>query len=194
GPDAMTDRYHRRHARHEQYMAFLLDRLSAAAANAARAIHDADGQMSFWKRLKLEGVTKPLLVHDGDVRLKLASFRCLAGVLSALSPEIQELVVDDTTLQYIYRSALQRQQDVWIQCAALELLVTLSWRSFERALRQRLLRPVAGDDLFIRRRAVQLLARHFNRLSHGHTLIPTVLADPSPFVRQALPKVLVQAP
>jgi gamma-polyglutamate synthase len=192
GADAITDRYHRRHARHEQYMAFLLERLAAVAAKLARGIHTNE-QADFWKRLQLEKVVKPLLVHDGDVRLKLAAFRCLAGVLSGLAREIQELAVDDTTLQYIYRSALQHQQDVWIQCTALELLVTLSWVSFERALKQRLLQPATGDDLFVRRRAVQLLARHFHRLTGGETVIPAVLSDPSAFVRQALPKVLIQA-
>jgi hypothetical protein len=194
GADAVTDRYHRRHSRHEQYMAFLLDRLAAVAANAAQDFRDADDQTAFWNLLNLESVAKPLLVYDGDVRLKLAAFRCLADVLSALSPEIQEQAVDDTTLQYIYRAALQHQQPVWIQCAALELLVTLSWASFARALEQRLLQPASGDDLFVRRRAVRLLARHLHRLACGQALIRFVLSDPSPFVRQALPKVVVQCP
>jgi hypothetical protein len=128
------------------------------------------------------------------MRLKLAAFRCVAAVLSGLSREIQEVAVDDTTLQYIYRSALQHQQDVWIQCAALELLVTLSWESFVGALRQRLLHPASGDDIFVRRRAVQLLAEHFPRLDSGQTLITAALSDPSAFVRQILPKVVIQSP
>ena len=135
--------------------------------------------MAAWNVLQLESVVKPILVYQGDVRLNLAAFRCLAGVLSALAHEIQELAVDDTTLQYLYRSALQRQQPVWIQCAALELLVTLSWASFERALEQRLLQPGAGDDLFVRRRAAQLLARHFPRLACGQKLVSALdLAEP----------------
>ncbi len=133
-------------------------------------------------------------MHDGDVRLNLAAFRCLARVLSGLAAEIQESAVDDTTLQYIYRSALEYQQPVWIQCAALELLVTLSLSSFERALRQRLLQPGPGDDLFVRRRGVQLLGRHYHRLACSQEVVPGLLSDPSPFVRQALPKVALQAP
>ena len=194
GADAITDRYHRRHSRYEQYAAFLLDRLAAIAADVARGIPQATEQMVFWKQLQLERVVKPLLVHDGDTRLKLAAFRCLAGAVSALAPEIQETAVNDTTLRYVYRSALQHQQDVWIQCAALELLVTSSWVCFERALWKRVLHPVPGDDLFVRRRALQLLARHFPRLQFGQTLIPVLLSDPSAFVRQALPKVLIQLP
>jgi poly-gamma-glutamate synthase PgsB/CapB len=194
GADAVTDRYQRLHARHEQYAAFLLGRLAAVAANAVRGICRPNEQMAFWNLLQLESVVKPILVHEGDVRLKLAAFRCLASVLSAMAAEIQELAVDDTTLQYLYRSALQHQQHVWIQCAALELLITLSWASFERALQQRLLQPLPGDDLFVRRRAVQLLARHFPRLARGQALAAALLLDPSPFVRQALPKVVIQAP
>lgn len=194
GADAVMDRYHRRRARREQYMAFLLDRLAAVAATMARGVGDTREQQAFWKRLALESVVKPLLDRDGDVRLELAAFRCLAGVLAVLDPEIQELAVDDTTLRYIYRSALQPQQAVWIQSAALELLVTLSRDSFESVLRQRLLQPAPGDDLFVRRRAVQLMARHFHRLDGSCTLIPALLSDPSPSVRQALPKVMIQAP
>jgi len=193
GADAVIDRYERRHARHEQYAAFLLGRLAALAGNAARELSDTTAQMTFWNLLQLETVVKPILVHDGDARLNLAAFRCLAGVLTAMSPEIQERAVDDTTLQYLYRSALQHQQPVWIQCAALELLVTLSWSSFEQALEQRLLKPAAGDDLFVRRRAMQLLAKHFPRVSCSEKLITAVLSDPNPSVRQVLPEVVIQA-
>jgi len=193
GADAIRDRYHRRHAQHEQYAAFLLDRLAATAAHLAQRIHDHNDQLAFWKLLELESILKPLLVHDGDARLNLAAFRCLSGVLSALAPEIQEHAVDDTTLQYIYRSALQHQQQVWIQCAALDLLVTLSWSSFQRAIRQRILQPAGGDDLFVRRRAVELLARHYPRIDSAAELASAVLFDPSAFVRQALPKVAIQA-
>jgi poly-gamma-glutamate synthase PgsB/CapB len=193
GADAITDRYHRRHGSHEQYAAFLLGRLAAAAAHAVADFTHPGDQRKYWDQLGLEKVVKPILVHDGDVRLNLAAFRCLADVLSALSPAIQERVVDDTTLQYIYRSALQHQQQVWIQCAALELLVTLSWTSFERALQQRLLQPAAGDDIFVRRKAVRLLAAHFPRLSCAETVVSAVLSDPSAFVRQALPDAVAQA-
>jgi len=194
GVDAVTDRFHRRQARHEQYVTFLLDRLAAIGSHAARSISHPDGRRAFWERLQLERTIKPLLVHDGDPRLNLAAFRCLAGVLSALALENQEVAVDDTTLQYIYRSALEHQQEVWIQCTAMELLVTLSWTSFERALQQRLLHPSPGDDLFVRRRAVQLLARHFRSLSCGRRVVSAVLSDPSAFVRQALAKAVIQAP
>jgi poly-gamma-glutamate synthase PgsB/CapB len=192
--DAVIDRYHRRHARHEQYTSFLLDRLGAIARQAARNVTEPNAQLAYWQKLELESVVKPLLVHDGDVRLNLAAFRCLATSLTALASEIQELAVDDATLQYIYRSALEHQQQVWIQCAALELLVTLSWASFERALQHRLRRPAAGDDLFVRRRAVELLACHFRRLACGQKLVEGALSDPNAFVRQALPRVAVQAP
>jgi gamma-polyglutamate synthase len=194
GADALQDRYTRRHAAHEQYVAFLLGRLGALAGCAGRDFRTRTEQLAFWNRLQLEPLVKPLLAHDGDARLNLAAFKCLTTVLSALDPEIQEGAVDDTTLQFIYRSALQHQQEVWIQCAALELLVTLSWSSFQRALRQRLLQPGSGDDLFVRRRAVELLAQHFPRVEEAPELILAALSDPSAFVRQALPKVVIQAP
>lgn len=192
--DAVTDRCHRQHARHEQYISFLLGRLGAVARSVVDKLGRPDEQMAFWSALQLEAVAKPLLVHDGDVRVNLAAFKCLASVLTALAPELQEIAVDDDTLQYIYRSALQHQQQVWIQCAALELLVTLSRDSFERVLKHRLLQPATGDDMFVRRKALRLLAAHFHRVSWGHELVLAAFSDPSPFVRQALPQVVVQAP
>ena len=194
GPDALRDRYVRRHARHEQQLAFLLGRLGAVAATVGRRLANIEEQTAFWNSLKLESVVKPLLVHDGDPRLNLAAFRCLATVLSIIGPETQERVLEVSTLQYVYRSALRHQQQVWLQCAAFELLVTISWTAFERALQQRLLKPGPGDDLFVRRRAVELLARNFQRVQCGAWLVPALLNDPSPFVRQAVPKVIVQAP
>lgn len=192
--EAVTDRYYRRHAQHEQYISFLLGRLGALARSVVRKLNRPDEQMAFWSALQLEGVVKPLLAYDGDVRVNLAAFKCVASVLTALAPELQEIAVDDDTLQYIYRSALQHQQQVWIQCAALELLVSLSRDSFEQVLKQRLLQPAQGDDIFVRRKAVQLLAQHFHRVVWGHELVLAVFSDPSPFVRQVLPQVVIQAP
>jgi poly-gamma-glutamate synthase PgsB/CapB len=194
GADAVTDRYHRRQAQHEHYTVFLLGRLAAVASRVARTIRHPKGRRTFWMELQLEALIKPLLVQEGDTRLNLAAFRCLAEVLSGLGPRTPEVAVDDKTLQYIYRSALEHQQEVWIQCEALELLGKLSWKAFETVLQQRLRQPAGGDDIFVRRRAVELLSQHIQRVTCGTELVSSVLDDPSPFVRQALPKVALQAP
>jgi poly-gamma-glutamate synthase PgsB/CapB len=194
GPDAVRDRYRRRHAAHERLAAFLLNRLGAAAAQRIQPVKNSQEQTALWHWLDLETLLQPLLAYEGDTRLNLAAFRCLAQVLATLSPEVQELAIDDSTLQYVYRSALHSQQDVWIQCAAIELLSTLSLTSFEQALQHRLLRPLPGNDLFVRRRALLLFAQHFDRLQNPFDLIPTAIGDPSPFVRQALAKGAAKCP
>jgi poly-gamma-glutamate synthase PgsB/CapB len=194
GPDAVEDRCQHRQARCEHSVAFLLGRLGAAAAQRFRSDATSDEHAALWHWLDLETLLQPLFAHEGDARLRLAAFRCLIRVLANVHPEVQELAVDDSTLQYVYRSALHRQQDTWIQCAALELLPTMSLSSFEQALGQRLMHPTGGDDLFVRRRAVLLLAWHYEKLSSPLDLIPTIAEDPSPFVRQALVQAVAQAP
>lgn len=185
GADAVNDRHTRRHARVERHLAFLLQRLGQVGAEF---LSQADRQMPLtaWKQLGLEEVAKPLLVHDGDPRVAAASFRCLATALRALPPEAQEGAASEGTLHYVFRSALEPRQRTWIQCEALSLLTTLSPDSFATALRQRLTQPRGGDDLFVRRRAVLLLGERVQQLPALADLIPALMDDPSPYVRQGL--------
>lgn len=192
--EAVTGRYRRRLAQHEFTVAFVLGRLAAAATHALETMRQSQEQSAFWHWLKLEDLLQSFLTHEGDARLRREAFRCLATVLRSLNPELREIAIDDSTLQFIYRSALHSRQDVWIQCAALELLSAFSLVSFEQALSQRLNHAVPGDDLFVRRRAVQLLGLHFDHLHRPLDLIPPVMVDPSPFVRQALAPAMLRAP
>ena len=84
--------------------------------------------------------------------------------------------------------------DVWLQCEALSLLESLSPESLEKVIAQRLTRPAPGDDIFVRKRAVKLLARNLRRLPELASVLPAVAGDPSPFVRQGLAQSLEHAP
>jgi poly-gamma-glutamate synthase PgsB/CapB len=190
GMDAVADRYGRRHTRCKRNIAFYLGRLGAIAADLIHRTGDAEAQAALWQRLQLERVVKPLLADDGDSRVVIEAFRCLASGLQALPSARQEAAVDEGTLQFIYRCALESRQPVWVQCEALNLLQSLSRPSFFTAVQQRLTMRQDGDDLFVRRRAVMLLGQNLAQLPELATLIEAVLDDPSPFVRQALPVAL----
>ena len=190
GMDAVVDRYLRRHTRCERTLSFCLGRLGAVAAEVIRQAGEGSDHAALWQKLDVERVVKPLLVHDGDSRVVIEAFRCLATSLRALPQSVQEHAVDEGTLQFIYRSALESRQQVWIQCEALSLLQSLSPPSFYKALQKRLSEPQEGDDLFLRRRAVLLMGQSFASLPGLVDLIPAVLTDSSAFVRQALPTAL----
>lgn len=187
GMDALADRYMRRRTHCERMISFCLARLGEISAHQINLAQKPEAQGTLWQRLGLEAIVKPLLMHDGDARVIIAAFRCLTVGLQAMPDAMQESAVDEGTLQFIYRSALESRQLVWVQCEALSLLQTLSLASLQKALHKRLSEYQEGDDLFVRRHAVLLLGQNIKRSPGLVELIPLVLDDPSPFVRQALP-------
>ncbi|MCB1777625.1 MAG: HEAT repeat domain-containing protein, partial [Candidatus Competibacteraceae bacterium] len=144
--------------------------------------------------LELEARLLPLLAHDGDPRVRIAAFHALATALRELPANGQALPVAATTLRYLYGAALDQRQVAWIQTEALELLEALDLPSLATVLNARLTRPGAGDDLFIRRRAVRLLGRNLKALPDLTPLLATVEHDPSPYVRQGLAEALPSLP
>ena len=194
GPDAVTDRYVHRHAAAERQLAFYLDRVGFLAAHVLRLAGRSVGYVTLWQQLNLERSLQPLLAYDGDSRVTSAAFQALATALQTIPYEAQEGAVAETTLLYIYRSALEHRQHIPIQCAAITLLQNLSAHSLYIALTQRLTQPHPGDDLFVRRYAVTILGENLLRLPTLRELFPVLVNDPSPFVRQAVVQALRMAP
>lgn len=193
GVDALRDRYRKRFSVRERRLAFTLQRLGAVAGWVLAAEGAELGYRNLWRRLDLERSLQPLLTYEGDARVRIAAFGCLAGALRALPRPDQEGSVAGNTLQYIYRSAMEPGQQVWIQCEALGLLASLSLDSLETALEKRLGEPRGGDDLFLRRRALGLLSETLPERPALVRLLPLAAADLSPFVRQGVAAALLQA-
>ena len=193
GHDAVCDRYRRRHLALERHISFRLE----CMGNMASLVLSEDGEIveykRLWNRMALEPVVKPVLSYDGDQRVTTEAFRCLSKALMGMPREYQQKSVGEDTLQYIFRSALQPTQLVWIQCEALQLLQSLSPESLERALHKRLSQPLDDEDIFFRRRAVILMGNNFANLVQLEELLSIVCDDPSPFVRQAVAEILPQA-
>lgn len=186
--DALADRVQRRAARHCRRISFLLDRIGTLTA--ARCGQDASAPRR-WARLAIEDAVQPLLAFPGDARVRVAAFRCLAVGVRGLPREAQEGALGQSTLQYVYRAALEAGSDVWLQSEAIALLQTLSPSSLATVLTKCFTAPRPDDSMFVRRRAVQVLGRQVARDPSLLALLPEVAADPSPYVRQALAEVLV---
>ena len=194
GDDAITERYLKRRAESEREIAFVLGRLGVLCSLLIETAGQAEDAARTWRRTGLEKLIRPLLSYPGDARIRTESFRCLASALQALPRAAQETSVTDATLKYIYRSALERHPDVWLQCQALGLLKSLSPQSLDTALHKRLRQPGSGDDLFVRRYAVRLLGDRLIENPELAALVEAVVDDPSPAVRQVLPGALISAP
>ena len=186
GYDAVVDRYQRTFSQSEHTLSFYLEILQTLAPLFLHEIAKNKHYSTAWKRLALEEVIAPILTYEGDDRVRIAAFSAFSAGIRALPTHLQEHSVNEQSLHFIYRSVIETKQNVWIQCAAFDLLQTLSSRSFAHALQQRLTHPKTGDDLFVRRKAVQLMGKNIKHNPKMVNLFPHLLKDPSPFVRQAI--------
>ncbi|MFQ5643141.1 MAG: hypothetical protein ACE5FQ_05505 [Thiogranum sp.] len=194
GHDAVTDRFHRRHGEKEQHAAFCLGRIGALTEHLIGITEDDALRVRLFRSLRLDTRIEPILAYDGDSRVRIKAFTCLAAALRGLPTEARERQVKSGVLQYIYRAALDERHDLWIQCEALALLQHLSAESFTRAARHRLEALGASDNLFVRRRVVMLLGDNLERIPELTELLILAGDDSSAFVRQAVARVLVHVP
>ena len=190
GHDAVSDRFHRRNLELERYLSFVLECLGRTAALAIKKDGKLIGFKQFWKRLALEPVIKPLLVHHGDKRVVSAAFNSLTVALAAMPVGVQSHCISESSLRFIYHASLSSRRVVWIQCEALELLQRASPESLLPVFKKRLLRPQGDDDLFVRRKVVEIIGHQLNFDRGLLELIPLIIKDPSPSVRQKLPAAL----
>ena len=213
--DAMNDRFVRVAGETEQRLAFVLERLgkltgriveivgssgcpSTATVDGATSDSESgwrvDALRGLWGRLRLERVVQQALVYDGDPRVRLAAMKCFSFALAALPPFITCELLSQATLAFFQATALDRSLDVWMQCEALSLLQHIIPRDLPDVLYRRFATPTEGDDMFVRRHAVTLIATSFmNQPVPVHetplnTAFSKVLfiavMDPSEFVRQ----------
>ncbi len=193
GRDTVLERCTTRIGASEYKIAFYLHCLASVAIKALATTHSESGLQRVWKQLRLEKLLETILGYVGDERLREAVFRCLADTLKILPQTVRSKAVKDSTVAFVYRSALDVHQQVWIQVQSLRLLAVLSDQSLERALRNRLEIPGDGDDIFVRKQAVLLIGEYLEPYGQLLNLLPKMITDPSPYVRQAIPQVLSRA-
>jgi len=187
GRDAIIERYQSILFEQQRHLTFYLNRLGSLCRHILPA---QDNIEQFWHRFKIEEILRPLLAFDGDERVRVETFKCLSQAVSALTVG-QHKLVSDATVQYIYRSALERRQDIWIQREALSLLTVLSTDSLQVVLHKRVTQPFAGDDIFVRRHAVTIIGQFQHQLPELQALLYSLVEDPNAAVRQKLPEALL---
>lgn len=193
GADALADRLHARVAGLERKIAVAL-LLFAHQAKAILREAGEDHWAELWPRLNVEQIARSHFAFEGHPRVKLTAFSCLATALMGLPPERREAAVAASSLQFIYRCALDMRQSVWLQIEAIELLGSLSPEFFLKTVRLRLTRRESGDDFFVRRRALLLAAEAVAIRAEAAELLPLALNDESSYVRQGLALALAYAP
>ncbi len=182
--DAVTDRYQILIGELERRLAVALGRLGGLACAVLRNEAKVEERDALWKRLDLGRVFRRFFHYDGEERVVVACFKALALAVRAAQSTDQGRTLDQATLQIIYRSSMQRELNVWIQCEAIRLLETLSPQSFGKVLTRRLEHSAEGDDLFVRHCAASLLPRAVERDRSLAGSLVAIQGDPSPYVRQ----------
>lgn len=190
GADTVIERCRRQIAGREYRIVDILNRLGNIVVTAVQTRTDEEKQKETWERINLEELTQNLLLYQGDPRVRIAAFGCLARGIGGLPMQLQMTTLREVTVTFIHRSAMASQEHIWIQCEALSLLALIAPHSFLQAIKHRFSHPREGDALFIRRRVIHLLGKYDKFHPKLPQLISHLLYDPSPFVRQALTETL----
>ncbi|TFZ05034.1 hypothetical protein [Ramlibacter rhizophilus] len=190
GPDALMDRVAYQIGQHERTLVFALRGIGRLAPLALQQRSGAPA----WRELQLEEPLEPLLRWTGDARVRTHAFLALAESLAPLAPEEATQAMQPSTVAYVYRASLDPSLDIWIQREAMTLLAAIAPDQVATVLRRRLREPAAGDDLFVRRHAVEMLGRSLHIDARLADLLAHVADDPSAHVRQAAAQVIPSMP
>lgn len=192
GADAINDRFRHRLSMDERRLALLLRRLGAVVSRyLAETAEEAEAN---WRRLELELGLRDSLFYLGNPHIRENAFTCLSAALRALPTALWGRAVSETTVQFIYRSALESRQGVWLQCDALDLLRAISPENFFLAAKRRFSQPEPGDDLFVRRRIIGWLGESPDIHPETSDLLQLAAGDSSAYVRQQVAGILKQLP
>jgi gamma-polyglutamate synthase len=191
GHDAVSDRYQRRHLETERYLSFVLQCLGWMSLRVLAEDNENIDYRELWQSLALERVIKPLLDYKGDKRVVISAFNTLAIAIRALPVDLQHSSVSEASLRFIYHSCFG-SQSIWVQCEALQLLQSASPESLKVVLTNRLEYPKGNDDLFVRRKIVQIIVEQLSVEPELESLFDLVLRDTCPSVRQKLAEMLPQ--
>ena len=194
GHDAITDRFYNYISNKEKLLTFSLTRLARLISEYINTVGQDEFTLDNWKEVNLEMVLMPLFNYKGDARIKVTAFKVMVQCVKCLQDDIQQPAFSENILRYVYRSALDHNQDIWIQTEALELLSSLSPENFKVVFLKRFEKSIGKDDIFVRHHAVLLLETYYRNIEFTPELIKTALLDKSPYVRQAISKIITCFP
>lgn len=192
GPDAIAERYQNRVAEQERLIALCLERFGVLSAQLL-AQRPETAQRA-WDELKIGETLCERLNFKGQEQVRLMAFQALDKALKQLPADARMEALGHAALQFALRVALDAHGSVWLQCAALEVLSSVSVAYFCRAVRRRFRVTAGPDDLFVRARAVAIMARLYSAAEEMPVLIQAAASDPSAHVRQAVAAVLSSLP
>ncbi|MBK8816251.1 MAG: hypothetical protein IPN42_12485 [Methylococcaceae bacterium] len=189
GHDTVSDRYQRRYLETERFLSFALQCLGKVGVIVLQETKQVTHAQALWRHLQLETVLKPLLDYHGDNRVLVSAFHALSETIRALPEDIHQSCISDSTRRFILHSC-RGNQSIWVQCEALQLLQSVSPTSLKVFLRNRFEFPKDNDDLFVRRKVVQIVVEQLHKEPGLEDILVFAVQDNSPSVRQKLAELL----
>lgn len=173
GRDAVLERVRRRMGHEERAVVYGLDRLGELGQDCLANAHARAAIERAW-------------AYTRDPRLREAGFRSIRLALE----RAEHATTPEQMLWEVQRAALDRRGPTWVQTEALTILALASPESANVVAKRRFSEPEPGDDLFVRRHLVRLIASGVAFSSDRLTLLREIVTDQSPAVRQCLAEVL----
>lgn len=192
--DAITERYQYIQDEREAELVFYVSRLSTVVGSLWKEYSPKD-KLVIFQRYKFDNILLPLLRHKASERLKVASFKALSELLLPIAKDDLSVIPADMA-RYIYRFAIDKSQPIWCQVEALQLIGKISAQYLEDIFQSRLvnIEKNSNDDFFFRYHLVLTLGSSNKENNPLFTYIPTLLADPKPYVRKAFSHILTELP
>ncbi|MGM0416449.1 MAG: hypothetical protein ACQEQK_05790 [Thermodesulfobacteriota bacterium] len=142
--------------------------------------------LNLWSSAGLDAALQSLLHPRTDRRLRRDALLCLNGVITRTPQKQRRALIESSRRQIIYHLALEPRESPWVQTAALDVISALEPESFIDVIRRRLQHPESGQDLFVRRKLVEMAQEMPLVEEKKIALWRSFMRDPSTYVRQKL--------
>ncbi len=188
--EAIHDRYDRREGEAQQVLTFCLNRLGVVMRHLGSLVTRPMEQVDLWQRLSIVPIVQQVFATPLDPRVHRAGWLCLYDGLRDAVTQVVQAVIPPALQVLVQETSLDSGKDVWVQCAAMDLLSVAAPDLYRSFLRQRLTQPLDGDDFFVRRYCLKLVSKQANLFAHDEWFWVQLLKDPSEAVRQQLAQCL----
>jgi len=195
GYDAMVERFNRRKAVTERKIYFCFERL-AVAFKETSSDYDKNlypTPMDYWKRLNPGVSVSDVLNYPGDYHVMLGGIRYLSSALLRIPMQSRVDMLSSETIQTLYRYSMDTRRPAWVQVEALRFLHMEDPSLFYKVMPLRLRFQSLDHDLFIRKKCLEILMGENTPKAELEKAIATSIDDPSPYVRQALCRLVVNS-
>jgi poly-gamma-glutamate synthase PgsB/CapB len=186
--NAVYDFHVQKIALKEQDIASSLQRLSDIVQYLLNQADEASVKQ-IWRLLALHVSLQRSLEYHGNIHIRIEAFGCLGQSLNTLKNLPIEINhrVPANIVQYIYRSCLDEEINIWLRSEAIMLVSQVNPDQFMTII-DTIFVHQPDSDPFLRGRVVKMMCQHWADTDEFKQAVGKVITDPSDYVRQYFAK------